>query len=126
MKLIKTVFIIAIVISGLVYMAGRQQNTNSDQVNEPKQAKESNDAKLTAIARQKCEERIKSYVKNPATLEINHITGYASKRSEKFDAILVKQTFSAKNDFNVEKQFTAFCSLFKDNTLDFYVKDGYQ
>lgn len=74
------------------------------------------------LSRLTCIEMIKQHVTHPSTLDIHDVYGYSSfVHSDQ--SRTVRQQFSAKNGFNLELEFTAYCVFKPDGELDFRVNE---
>lgn len=76
----------------------------------------------TTEAQSMCIDAIKGIVRNPSTLDIKRISGYASKTLDN-GTILITQSFSAKNGFGAEKSHDAYCTLTKEGEFDIKINE---
>ena len=73
-------------------------------------------------SRDLCEASIKSAARHASTANIKWFSGYATKISENGNRI-VRQDFSAKNDFGLETTYTAICDISPDGHLDISISE---
>lgn len=75
-----------------------------------------------SISRKLCIDAIKGNVNHPSTLDINTITGYATRVANNGNREII-QTFSAKNSFGLKLSYRARCLVMPDGKLEIAINE---